>query len=55
VPVEVNVTDCVTNALIGVSPNATAVALTLTAKIDAFSRSMKVLDTLPAFAVIVVS
>jgi hypothetical protein len=53
VPVEVKVTDCVAGVLTTTSPNATLVALILSASIAAFSCRGKLLNTLPALAVIV--
>jgi hypothetical protein len=53
VPVEVKVTDCVAGVLTTTSPNATLVALMLSASIAAFSCRGKLLNTLPALAVIV--
>ena len=53
VPVEVKVTDCVADVLTTTSPNATLVALMLSASITAFSCRGKLLNTLPALAVIV--
>jgi hypothetical protein len=53
VPAEVKVTDCVADVLTSTSPNATLVALMLSASIAAFNSSAKLLTTLPALAVIV--
>jgi hypothetical protein len=53
VPVEVKITGCVAGALTPTSPNATLVALMLSAITAAFSCSAKLLSTLPALAVIV--
>lgn len=51
VPVDVNVTVCVADVLRDTSPNATLVALILSARIAAFNCRVKVFITLPAFAV----
>jgi hypothetical protein len=51
--VEVRVTDCVAGVLTTTSPNPTLVALMLSARIAAFSCRVKLLNTLPALAVIV--
>ena len=53
VPVEVKVTDCVAGVLSATSPNATLVALMLSASIAAFNCREKLLNTLPTLAVIV--
>jgi hypothetical protein len=53
VPVEVKVTDCVADVLTTTLPNATLVALMLSASIAALSCREKLLNTLPALAVIV--
>jgi hypothetical protein len=53
VPVEVKVTGCVADVLTATSPNATLVALMLSASIAAFNCRAKLLNTLPALAVIV--
>jgi hypothetical protein len=53
VPVEVIVTDCVAGVFTTTLPNATLVALMLNANIEAFSCRVKLLNTLPALAVIV--
>ena len=53
VPVEVKVTGCIAGVLTGTSPNATLVALMLSARIAAFSCKVTFFITLPSFAVIV--
>jgi hypothetical protein len=53
VPVEVKVTGCVAGVLTTTSPNATLVALMLSARTAAFNCRVKLLTTLPALAVIV--
>jgi len=53
VPDDVNVTDCVADVLTTTSPNATLVALRLSARIAALSSSVKFFKTVPALAVIV--
>ena len=53
VPVEVKLTDCVAGVLTCTSPNATLVALMLSASMAAFNCRVKLLTTLPALAVIV--
>jgi hypothetical protein len=53
VPVEVKVTDCVAGVFITTSPNATLVALLLSARIAALSCRVKFLITPAALAVIV--
>jgi hypothetical protein len=53
VPVEVKVTGCVAGVLTTTSPNATLVALMLSARSTAFSCRVKFLTTVPAVAVIV--
>ena len=54
VPVEVKVTDCGVAAVFTTTlPNATLAALTFNAGVAAFNCSRKVLNTLPAVAVIV--
>jgi hypothetical protein len=52
IPVEVNVTGCMADVFTTTSPNATLVALMLSAKIAAFSCRAKFLTTPPALAVI---
>lgn len=53
VPVEVIVTDCVAGVFTNTSPNATLVALMLSASMAALSCSVKLVNVLPALAVIV--
>jgi hypothetical protein len=53
VPVEVKVRGCVAGVLTTTSPNATLVALMLSARIAAFSCRVKFFMTPPALAVIV--
>jgi hypothetical protein len=55
VPEEVKVTDWVAGVLITTSPNATLVALMLSARIAAFSCRVKLFITPPALAVIVIA
>jgi hypothetical protein len=53
VPVEVMVTDCVAGVFMITSPNATLVALMLSASIAAFSCTVKLVNIPLALAVIV--